>query len=107
MEVVESDISNVETVETVGVDEYKEIDNVDNDDNNSISSINTDEAEEAEELKLLNRKMQFCIEELNIKDNKEAIEKLTPYILCPEKINELITEEDIFNLFIEKFKKLI
>jgi hypothetical protein len=107
MEVVESVITNTETVETVGVDEHKETDNLDNNDNNSISSNSTEENEEAEELKLLNRKLQMCIEELGIKDNNEAIEKLVPYILCPEKIQELINEEDIYNLFIEKFKKLI
>jgi hypothetical protein len=107
MEVIESNFTNTETIEPVGVDEYKETENIDNDDTNSISSNSTEETEEAEELKLLNRKLQMCIEEMGIKDNKEAVEKLVPYILSPEKITEIITEEDIFNLFVEKFKKLI
>lgn len=104
----------VEAVEVVKVDETIKLDiddnnkeniNVNDDDDNL--STNTDINEEAEEMKQLNQKLKMCIEELGIKDNNEAIEKLVPFILCPDKITELITEEDIFNLFIEKFKKLI
>ena len=36
-----------------------------------------------------------------------AVEKLADYLLNPEKIKDLINEEDIYQLFITKFKKLI
>jgi hypothetical protein len=54
----------------------------------------------------LDNKLNFCIKELNINnDNEKVINELKKYIIEPDMIMELINEEDIFNLFIEKFKK--
>lgn len=59
------------------------------------------------EEKLYEQKLNHCIEKLDIKDNDEAIKKLKTYLDNPDMIYEIITEEDIFNLFIDNFKKLI
>lgn len=53
----------------------------------------------------LNDKLNLIISELGIKDNSDAICLITDYILNPHKIIELISENDIYDLFIDNFKK--
>lgn len=62
---------------------------------------------ENDTLDFIEQKLQICVDALMIHDNSEAIQKLTDYIINPHKIVELINEDDIFNLFIEKFGKTI
>jgi hypothetical protein len=53
-----------------------------------------------------NDKINYCIKELNIDlENKIAIDNLKKYLYNPEMIMELLDLEDIYNLFIDKFKK--
>jgi hypothetical protein len=59
------------------------------------------------DLSTFQQSVNLLVDELNIKDNAAAVEKLADYLLNPEKIKDLINEEDIYQLFITKFKKLI
>ena len=71
-----------------------------------IDEIET-KKDEADTLEFIDQKLQMCVDILGINENTEAIQKLTDYIINPHKITELINEDDIFLLFIEKFRKTI
>jgi hypothetical protein len=88
-----------------GVEETKEIESV-----TSAQCLVFKDPEQLEEIlesKLYDQKLKHCVEKLDIVDNKDAIEKLKVYLDEPDRVFEIITEEDIFNLFITNFKKLI